>query len=271
MKKIFAVFSSLILCLSLCSCSDDSADKEAVFKDFRNYISETALDDDYYIQISKTASDAQTLTEASRMDEDCAFMQYDFTGALKFYRNDKYTVVSSATFFIPEEKDAQWTDFDYENMAQQYREIIASLCSEEIVNTESETPIIKSIDISDNDSKEFPEKYSVQFDPSVLDTRTIFKSAGNFGSVSIKFLTDKNHTSFSDVSLNCQYDYNDEIYLVSVIYGTPDEPDEKGENGHRPEDIEDIFQGYLDDLEEAYNSTDYNYEDYLDEYMNQNK
>lgn len=269
MKKIFAVFSSMLICLSLCSCSESTEEKNEVFADFRSFVTDNTLDNDYYIQISKTASDAQTLTEASRMDDDCVFMQFDFTGSLKFYRDGKYTVVSADTFYVPEEKDAQWTDFNYESMSQQYREIIAELCGDDIVNMESENPVIKSIDVSENDSKEFPKKYSVQYDPSVLDTGTIFKSAGNFGSVSIKFLTDKNNENFSEISVNCQYDYNDEIYLVSVIYGTPDEPDEKGENGHRPEDIEEIFQGYLDDLEEAYNNTDYNYEDYLDEYMYQ--
>ena len=160
MKKIFALFTSTLFCLSLCSCSENSEDKNKTFEDFRNYISETALEDDYYIQISKTASNAQTLIEASKMNEDCAFMQYDYTGALKFYRDSKYTVVSAETFYVPEEKDAQWSDFNYESMAQQYREIISALCSDEIVNMESETPVIKSIDISENDSNEFPEKYS---------------------------------------------------------------------------------------------------------------
>ena len=44
---------------------------------------------------------------------------------------------------------------------------------------------------------------------------------------------------------------------------------EKGENGQRPEDIEEIFQDYVDKLTSAYTSSDFNYEDYLDQYMNQ--
>ena len=37
----------------------------------------------------------------------------------------------------------------------------------------------------------------------------------------------------------------------------------------RPEDIEEIFQDYVDKLTSAYTSSDFNYEDYLDQYMNQ--
>lgn len=269
MKKIFSVILSAVFCISLCSCSDKREEnKNEVFEKFREYISENTLDDNYYIQISKTASESHILTEASKMGDDCAFMHYDVNGNLKFYRNGKYTSLSVSSLYIPEEKDAQWEDFEYESMAVSYREVISELCSKEN-DTADRQNIIKSISVSDSENKEFPDKYSVQYDPETVDTKSLFKNGGNFGSISIKFLSDESGTNYKDVSLNCQYDYNNEIYVISVKYGTPDSPDEKGENGQRPEDIEEIFQGYVDKLTAAYTSSDFNYEDYLDEYMYQ--
>lgn len=263
MKKFLSVLFCTVFCISLCSCSDKrDENKGEVFENFKKYIAENTLDDNYYIQISKTASESHILTEASKLNNDCAFMHYDVNGNLKFYRNGKYTTLSISNLYIPEEKDAQWEDFEYESMAADYREIIAQLCS----NTEN---TIKDIEASDSENKEFPDKYSVQYDTDTIDTKTLFKNGGNFGSISIKFLSDESGKNYKDISLNCQYDYNDEIYVISVKYGDPDSPDEKGENGQRPEDIEEIFQDYVDKLTSAYTSSDYNYEDYLDQYMNQ--
>ena len=42
----------------------------------------------YYIQISKTADSANVLTEASRLGDDCAFMEYDASGSIRYYRNN---------------------------------------------------------------------------------------------------------------------------------------------------------------------------------------
>lgn len=267
MKKFFSVILCAVLCVSLCSCTDEREEnKSDVFKNFRGYIAENELDDNYYIQISRTASESHILTEASRLNDDCAFMQYDVTGNIKFYRDETYTTISYDHLFIPEEKDAQWTDFEYENMAESYREIISELCS---MADSDDADTVKSIDVSDSDDKEYIGKYSVQFTPENLDTKSLFKSGGNFGSVSIKFLADESGSNFKDISLNCQYDYNGEIFVISVKYGTPDSPDKDGKNGQRPEDIEKIFQQYADNLTAAYQSSDFNYEDYLDEYKNQ--
>lgn len=267
MKKFLSVILCTVFCVSLCSCSDErEVNKNEVFENFMEYTSENTLDDNYYIQISKTAAESHILTEASKLDDDCAFMHYDVTGNLKFYRDGKYTTLSISNLYIPEEKDAKWEDFEYEDMAENYREIISELCSKD---TDDNTNSLKSIDVSDSENKEFPVKYSVQYDLETVDTRALFKNGGNFGSLSIKFLSDESGKSFKDISLNCQYDYNDEIYVISVKYGTPNLPDEKGENGQRPEDIEEIFRDYVDKLTAAYQSSDFNYEDYLDKYMNQ--
>ena len=266
MKKILAVFSAFILCFSLCSCSESDEEKQKNFDLAKNYILNTDFSGDYYVQVSKNSSDAPVLTEASKMDDDCAFMQYDYSGAMKFYRNGKATEISAETFYVPEEKDAAWSDYSYDDMANQYEEIMKTLCTDEVLNAESEKPVVESISVSETDSK--LKKYSVKYNTSAVDTKSIFKSAGNFGAISIKYTYDENSNSFSSFSINCQYDYNSEITLISVFFGTPDSPDEKGENGHRPEDIEEIFQKYLDDIEKAYNSTDssYDYQEYLDEY-----
>ena len=267
MRKIFSVILCTVFCVSLCSCSDKREEnKNEVYENFREYIAENTLEENYYIQISKTASESHILTEASKLNDDCAFMHYDVNGNLKFYRDGKYTALSISNLYIPEEKDAKWEDFEYESMAASYREIIAQLCSNK---DDSSKNTVKDINVSDSDNKEFPDKYSVQYDLETVDTRSLFQNGGNFGSLSIKFLSDENGINYKDISLNCQYDYNDEIYVISVKYGTPDSPDEKGENGQRPEDIEEIFQDYVDKLTSAYTSSDFNYEDYLDQYMNQ--
>lgn len=267
MKKIFSVILCTVFCVSLCSCSDErEVNKNDVFENFREYISENTLDENYYIQISRTAAEAHILTEASKMDDDCAFLHYDVTGNLKFYRDGKFTSLSISNLYIPEEKDAAWEDYEYEDMSQNYRKIISALCDKKNDNNQNS---VKSVEVSDSDNKDFPNKYSVQYDLKTVDTKSLFKNGGNFGSLSIKFLSDDSGKNFKDISLNCQYDYNDEIYVISVKYGTPNLPDEKGENGQRPEDIEKIFRDYVDKLTAAYQSSDLNYEDYINEYMNQ--
>jgi hypothetical protein len=109
----------------------------------------------------------------------------------------------------------------------------------------------------------------VSFDTDVCDAASLFKNGGNFSSLSIKFLTDENDENFSAISLNCQYDYNGEIYVCSVKYGTPDSPDKDGENGQRPKDIEKIFSDYVEQATATYQSTEGINQDMLDSYMNQ--
>ena len=173
MKKILAVFSAFILCLSLCSCSESDEEKQKNFDLAKNYILNTDFSGDYYIQVSKNSSDAPVLTEASKMDDDCAFMQYDYSGAMKFYRNGKATEISAETFYVPEEKDAAWSDYSYDDMANQYEKIMKTICTDEVLNAESEKPVVESISVSETDSK--LKKYSVKYNTSAVDTKSIFK------------------------------------------------------------------------------------------------
>lgn len=268
MKKIL----SLILCgaisFSLFGCSSENAvSNEFVYNNFKNYIANNELPSDYYLQISQTAAESHILTEASKLNKDCAFMQYDVTGTLKCYRGGSYTILAPETYYVPDIKEAQWSDFDYEKMSEKYRNIIHLLCEmNENDEAESENKLIKSIDVSDSEDKDYPLQYSIQFNPDVIDANKLFESGGNFGSVAIKFITDKEKSEYHNISLNVQYDYNDEIFVTAVKFDTPDSPDEKGENGQRPQDIEDIFQEYVDEATASY--SDY-YDEYLDEYLYQ--
>lgn len=247
MKKIISMLTAALLTISLCGCGDDSEENENIYQDFKTYISENGTEENYYIQISKTADSANTLIEASRFGNDCSFMEYDVSGTLKFYRNNALTVISSSTFYIPDTTDAVWEDFEYEELNEKYQGILTDL-----LDCDAE----RTVEKEKTGDKEMPYKVSVKYNPEELDTKSIFSNSGNFGIVSVKFQTDENFEKFSEVSVSCQYDYDGVIYLYSVTFGEPNEPDDEGKNGQRPEDIEKIFNSYKQQIEAMMSATE---------------
>ncbi|MCI7803919.1 MAG: hypothetical protein MR503_02425 [Oscillospiraceae bacterium] len=247
MKKIISMLTAALLTLSLCACGDDSEENEKIYQDFKTYISENGTEEDYYIQISKTADSANTLIEASKLGNDCAFMEYDVSGTLKFYRNNALTVISSSYYYVPDKKDAVWEDFEYEGLSEKYRGILSALLDSDAERT---------VEKEKTGDKAMPYKVSVKYNPEELDTKSIFSNSGNFGIVSVKFDTDESFEKFSEVSVSCQYDYNGVIYLYSVTFGEPNEPDDEGKNGQRPEDIEKIFNAYDEQIEAMMSATE---------------
>lgn len=247
MKKIISMLTAALLTISLCGCGDDSEENENIYQNFKTYISENGTEENYYIQISKTADSANTLIEASRIGNDCAFMEYDVSGTLKFYRNNALTVISSSTFYIPDTTDAVWEDFEYEELNEKYREILTDLL---------ECDAERTVEKEKTGDKEMPYKVNVKYNPKELDTKSIFSNSGNFGIVSVKFQTDNNFEKFSEVSVSCQYDYDGVIYLYSVTFGEPNEPDDEGKNGQWPEDIEKIFNSYKQQIEAMMSATE---------------
>ena len=235
MKKFISIMLTALLIASLSSCGNDSEENEKAYGNFKSYISENGTEQDYYIQISKTADSANVLTEASRLGDDCAFMEYDASGSIRYYRNNALTVISGATFYYPDTADASWDDFEYESLNEKYRDILLRL-----IETDGE----RSIERSSTGNKNMPYKFSVKYNPEELDTKSIFSNSGNFGIVSVKFESDKDFEKFSEVSVSCQYDYDGVIYLYSVTFGEPDQPDSEGKNGQRPEDIQKIYESY---------------------------
>lgn len=247
MKKIISMLTAALLTISLCGCGDDSEENENIYQNFKTYISENGTEENYYIQISKTADSANTLIEASRIGNDCAFMEYDVSGTLKFYRNNALTVISSSTFYIPDTTDAVWEDFEYEELNEKYQGILTDL-----LDCDAE----RTVEKEKTGDKEMPYKVSVKYNPEELDTKSIFSNSGNFGIVSVKFQTDENFEKFSEVSVSCQYDYDGVIYLYSVTFGEPNQPDDEGKNGQRPEDIEKIFNSYKQQIEAMMSATE---------------
>ncbi len=252
MKKIKSILLTTVLCLSLSACEKkENFNQTVAFENMKSYYSNEFDSEDYYIQISKTKAEAHIMTEASKHGDDYAFMEYDVSGALKYYRNNKLTTLSPETFYQAEEKDAKWTDFSYENTAQTYKEVLNTLCLES-------DSIFKEITFEETEDKNYPYKISANINLDNIDEKTLFKSGGNFGSVSIKFLSDESGKNFDEISLYVQYDYNDEIYVVSSKYGEANFPDEKGENGQRPEDIEKEYTKNAEELQSSF-------EQYLEE------
>lgn len=247
MKKIISMLTAALLTLCLCACGDDSEENEKIYQDFKTYISESGTEEDYYIQISKTADSANTLIEASKLGNDCAFMEYDVSGTLKFYRNNALTVISSSYYYVPDKKDAVWEDFEYEGLNEKYRGILSALLDSDAERT---------VEKEKTGDKAMPYKVSVKYNPEELDTKSIFSNSGNFGIVSVKFDTDESFEKFSEVSVSCQYDYDGVIYLYSVTFGEPNEPDDEGKNGQRPEDIEKIFNAYNEQIEAMMTATE---------------
>lgn len=245
MKKIISIILTAVFCLLLYGCGEDNFDKTLAFENMSKYFTDNFTSEDYYIQISKTQAESHVLTEVSKLGDDCAFFVYDVTGELKFFRDGKLKNISPETYYTIDEKDADWNDFTYAKTAETYRNVLKKLCS-------SESLAIKEIKAEKNDNKDFPYKISVIIDLDKTDAKTLFGSGGNFGSLSVKFLCSENGENFDDISLNVQYDYNSEIYVIAAYFGEPDLPDENGDNGQRPDDIQEIFEDYSEDMQKSF-------------------
>jgi len=255
MKKFTSIITSvsLILCVTSCKSKTESFDKALAYENMRNYYAENANDsDDYYLQISKTQAEAHVMTEACKYGDDYCFLEYDIMGALKFFRNNTLTNVSPETFYQAEDTDAQWSDFSYQKTSDTYRNVLALLSSDEYSKSDSQTYAVKEIAIEETENKEYPYKISAHFDMDKINAKELFASGGNFGSVSIKFLTDETGKNFEDISIYVQYDFNDDIYVISSTYGELNLPDEKGDNGQRPEDIEKEYEKNLAELQASF-------------------
>ena len=248
MKKIISVILAAFMTLSLCACGEsDAPDASKIYDDLKSHVAENGLEDNYYIQISKTANSANTLMEASRLGDDTAFMEYDVSGTLKFFRNRTLTVITGSNFFIPEKTDAVWEDFEFESINEAYRSAFTQLI-------EGDAKTTATVEKSEDEKGVY--NVNIQFEPKDLDTKTIFGNSGNFGIVSIKFKTDSKGKTFEDVTLSCQYDYDSIIFLYAVTFGDPNEPDEEGKNGQRPEDIKAIFKEYEEGITQSIAATE---------------
>lgn len=235
MKKLISIIISAALTISLCACGDNDEENEKTYENFKIYVTENGIEEDYYIQISKTADSANTLIEASKFGNDCAFMEYDASGTIRYYRNNSLTLISAETLYMPNTKDAQWENFEFEALNEKYENILSLLLE---TNTE------KTIEKSNTGNKKTPYKFDVKFNPEELDTKSIFSNNGDFGIVSIKFETDENFKEFGEVSVSCQYNFDGVIYLYSVTFGEPNAADDTGKNGQRPENIQNIYEVY---------------------------
>ncbi len=253
-KKIISIITAaaMISCMTACGNKTEDFDKAQAYENMREYYSNSFESEDYYLQISKTQAEAHVMTEACKSGEDYAFLEYDVMGALKFFRNNTLTNVTFETFYQPEEKDAQWSDFSYQKTADTYRNVLSALSADEYSASDSDTYAVKEITVEETEDKNYPFKISAHFDMNKINAKELFASGGNFGSVSIKFLTDETGESFDDISLYVQYDYNDDIYVISAKYGEVNLPDEKGENGQRPEDIEKEYEKNLAELQASF-------------------
>lgn len=238
MKKIISLITASAIFLFCCSCGDSKDEKE-IFEDLRSSHSEIGTESEYYIRVSETAAGANTLKEASKQDGDCAFIESGADGTLKFFRNGKYTVSSIATFYAFSEQDAQWSDFRYDDDAEKYGEIYRELIKNDSF----------SVEMKSSGDKSAPYKVTAKYDMDSLDTKSLFKNGGDYGYVTISFLTDKKGETFKNITLNFQYDYVDTIYLYSVQFGAPNPPDSDGNGGQRPEDLGKIFEDYKKNME----------------------
>ncbi len=246
MKKILAFALASLLFISLSGCGVDSVDKELAFQNMRDFFINEFRCADYYIQMSKTKAEEHVMTEISAIGDDCAFLEYDYSGALKFFRNNKLTSISPQTYYAKDSGDAKWTDFTYYKNAENYRSVLFQLCQ----NNRSDE--IENIKIETTKNDDFPYKISVYYDLEKTDAKKLFNNGGNFGSLSVKFLCSEDLKKFDDISLNVQYDFNAEIYVIAAYFGEPNLPDESGNNGQRPEDIEEIFEEYSARMENSF-------------------
>lgn len=252
MKKIVSVILSFLLCLILTACGEEKPDGAAAFENMRSFFLNDFKSENYYIQKSKTQAESHVMTEISMLDGDCAFLEYDATGSLKFFRNDEVTTISPETYYIRETKEAEWSGFSDYQLDSIYSGIMNWLCKTDYSESSDNTSVISEINVEKNDNENFPYKVSVHFDPKKIDTKEAFGNGGNFGSISIKFLCSDDGKNFDDISLNLQYDYNSTIYVAAEYFGEPNLPDKDGNNGQRPEDIQEIFDDYAEDMEKSY-------------------
>lgn len=239
MKKLISVLTTAAITLCLCACGEKDNDNINIYDNFKSYISENGIEDNYYIQISRTAEAASVLVEASKTSDDCAFMEYDIRGRLRYFRNNTLQNISEKTFYVPEETKSEWSNFEFEGLNEKYRMVL-----NELLKSDAE----KTVETTDTGKKEMPNKVSIKYNPEEVDTETIFSNSGNFGIISVKFEANKDYSKFSEVSVSCQYDYNGTIYLYSVTFGEPNEPDNDGKNGQRPEDIEKVYESYIEEI-----------------------
>ena len=246
MKKALSLIITMavMFCLTACGEKPDelylaSAMKAYMVNDFKS--------DDYYIQMSRTKSEAHTVTEVSKMGDDKCFLAYDANGIIKYFRNGKQYDVSAETLYAPEEKEAKWDDFTYGKTADKYREVLLALCGD----SNNDYPV-KDVKYEDSDNEKLPYKVSVYYDLSKFDCGKLFGSQGNFGSLSIKFLTDLKGNTFDNVTLHVQYDYNSEIFVAAAKYGEPKTSDENGGIGERPDDIEEIYNIRMKELQTSF-------------------
>lgn len=254
MKKIISIITAaaMLSCMTACGSKTEDFNKTQAYDNMRSFFSEDFNSEDYYLQISKTQAEAHVMTEASKVGDDCVFLEYDVLGALKFFRAGKLTTVSMETFYQEDESDAQWSDFSYQKTADTYRCVLSALSGSDYSDPAEKTYAIKEITVEETENDAYPFKVSAHFDMDKVDANTLFSSGGSFGSVSIKFLSDEKGESFDDISLYVQYDYNDEIYVISAKYGEPNEPDEEGENGQRPDDIQKEYEDNLEELQTSF-------------------
>ncbi len=257
MKKIKAILLSAVLCLSLSACGEEKIDfnETTAFENVKPALSENLKSDDYYIQISKTQSEAHVMTEVSSFEGNYAFMEYDVSGALKFFKDGKLTTMSPSTFYQADTKETTWEDFSYQKTADTYSTVLYTISQD--------ADAIKEITFEENDSEKYPFKVTVNYDLKKLNANELFGSSGSFNSVSIRFLSDEKGESFDEITLHVQYDYNSEIYVISAKYGDVNLPNKNGKNGQRPEDIEKeynqnaeelqaSFEQYLENLQASY-------------------
>ncbi len=240
MKKIISVLTAITLSMCLCACEGNKNYSAVdIHQNFKNYIEKNGIEENYYIQISKTADSANVLTEASKTDDDCAFMEYDINGKLRYFRGDSLITISAETYYAPEKTESEWSKFEFDELDEKYRYILNRLLKSKV---DKETAIVET------ENKDMPNKVDIKYDTEQLDTKSIFSNSGNFGIVSVKFNANEDYTEFEEVSVSCQYDYDGVIYLYSVTFGEPNEPDSKGKNGQRPEDIEKIYKSYTQEI-----------------------
>ena len=250
MKKLFSIIISLVsavLCLCLTACGD-KPDTQKLAGLMKEYMTGSFQSDDYYIQLSRTGDKAHTITEVSKMGDDKCFLAYDVNGEIKYFRNGKLTTVSAGTLYAPEEKDADWDDFNYGKTADNYRNVLLELCSD----TDEKLYKIKEIKYEDSGNEDLPYKVSVFYDLSKFDCKKLFGSQGNFGIMSIKFLTDLKGSRFDNITLHVQYDYNSEIFVSASSYGQPKTPEQNNGNGQRPDDIEEMYHIRADQLQNSF-------------------
>ena len=246
MKRIMSLIISAVFMLCLTACGEQP-DTQKLADDMRAYMVNSFQSDDYYIQMSRTKEKAHTVTEVSKMGDDKCFLAYDADGIIKYFSGDKVIDVSADTLYAPEEKNAKWDDFPYGKTADKYRDVLMKLCADK-----NKDHPVKEIKYEDSDNDELPYKVSIYYDLSKFDCGKLFGSQGNFGSLSIKFLTDIEGSKFDNVTLHVQYDYKSEIFVTAAQYGAPKTPDENNGNGQRPEDIKEIYDIRLKDLQSSF-------------------